>query len=1205
MKIRRIEMAGFKSFADRTTLIFSEGLSGVVGSNGCGKSNVVDAVRWCLGEQSAKSMRGNAMQDVIFSGTQQRNPVNKAEVSIVFGPGDTPFKGDFALRDEIQITRRIERDGPSQYFINQQRVRLKDVQDVFLDSGLSNHRYSFIEQGQIGDIVNARPAETRQLIEEAAGISRYQQRRADALARLEGVDTNLNQMNRVLHEHDRRLRAVAKQVKNAWLHRCYSSKIQQLTCLIEMTDYAHLVSMRRVQGASFREAEQTENRVNRKLEQHISVLYQARNSESGLQNTVNQLRAQLGELESERREKQTLVDSAVEEIERINEQQVEHNNRHSQTQLDMQTNRKEHQAIDSQYSQGLSTLNEERKRLSEAIQLHNESTERIRDIDSQIQQLQVDEQNVIRAIQQQDGFFQAAQLKIQQLKGEQDELEIKLKDVEKDIHDLETQKFQLIHEQSELDEQVDKQLTRHTAAVKASDEQQKKIKDERIRLTELDQQFQKKVRQLSSLNGEIDGVMRIHKRYDGLSGAAKSLLNHPLAKGVLADKIRIPEALTDWAAVVLSGYLDAVLCDKLADVKELVNYSSSQVIVLALDGQQPCTHPKLLELAKDSYGARALNAILPEYDEVDHIEDVSGETAWVKSCQAVVRSGVMVRAGKASDPALEFIARARRLEELQAESNGLKLNMDQLEQELQKHRLMIVGMEDAAQKMVEEKEQFAERLRELKNEQGNLKRNLDQINSDINRKLQQKTRDSSRTDRINADIVQSQKHKAAAQHEQGVLKGRLKSIHQEQDSIRTQRSVEMSVAAERSKKRNGLNESVNEKEKKSLSLEQMRQFLEDTYAALASRLEEIEGDKHKQLERRTTCEFTIRNERTHIAEIIGKQKLSQAQYEKEDEKLAALRERIKQLDEQNSVIQAEKDAAYEVRVTLELKLKQLRESIQKGRQLLMQEFKLNAAAVLGQIERNGFVTVPASERLQDSQLPEELSEFAQPMRLTQVKLDALGEQDQRKSERAELQSTLVSLGDVNQTAVETHLQLEDERLNLAQQYEDLFSSAQRIRETIEKLNVECVTRFGETFEAVNGHFQEIYPRLVGGGRSELELCEPKDLLNTGVEIYAQPPGKRLQSLKPLSGGEKAMVAISLLFALFRVKPSPFCLLDEVDAPLDEGNGMRFNTMLAEMAEKSQFIVITHNKKTMEVMDTLYGVSMPVQGVSQIVSVELN
>ena len=226
-----------------------------------------------------------------------------------------------------------------------------------------------------------------------------------------------------------------------------------------------------------------------------------------------------------------------------------------------------------------------------------------------------------------------------------------------------------------------------------------------------------------------------------------------------------------------------------------------------------------------------------------------------------------------------------------------------------------------------------------------------------------------------------------------------------------------------------------------------------------------------------------------------------------------------------------KDAAYEARVKLELKLQQLREDIQKGRQLLEQDFGLNAAAVLGQIERNGFVSVPASERLQDAQLPEELSEYAQPLRLTQAKLDALGEQDARKAELNEMQSALSSLGDVNQTAVEMHVQLEDERLNLAQQYDDLSSSAQRIRQTIEKLNVECVTRFGETFEAVNGHFQEIYPRLVGGGRSELELCEPKDLLNTGVEIYAQPPGKRLQSLKPLSGGEKAMVAISLLFAL--------------------------------------------------------------------------
>ena len=227
----------------------------------------------------------------------------------------------------------------------------------------------------------------------------------------------------------------------------------------------------------------------------------------------------------------------------------------------MQTNRKEHQAIEQQYKQVQSALSEQKDRLSQAIEVHNQSTKRIREIDSQIHQLQADEQKVIRSIQKQDGQIQAAQLKIQQLKGEQDELEIKLGDVANDIQDFEVQKAQLEHELSTFDSQIEKQTALHLAAVNASDDKQKLIRDERKRLTELDQQFQKKVRQLSSLSGEIDGVMRIHKRHDGLSGAAKNLLSHPLAKGVLADKIRIPEDRTDWASVALSGVLDAVLCD--------------------------------------------------------------------------------------------------------------------------------------------------------------------------------------------------------------------------------------------------------------------------------------------------------------------------------------------------------------------------------------------------------------------------------------------------------------------------------------------------------------------------------------------------------------------------------------------------------------------------------------------------------------------
>lgn len=1207
MKIRRIEMAGFKSFADRTSLIFSEGLSGVVGPNGCGKSNVVDAVRWCLGEQSAKSMRGSMMQDVIFSGTQKRNAINHAEVSIVFGPGDTPFKGDYALREEIQITRKLERDGASNYFINKQRVRLKDINDLFLDSGLSNHQYSFIEQGQIGDIVNARPAQTRELIEEAAGVSRYQIRRAEALERLKGVDENLSQVHRMVLEKDRRIRTVAKQVSSAWLHRCYQSKIGQLSCAINLGGYAHEVAARRQLSGQHKEASSTEESIQRKLAQQISLLYQVRSSETLLQKSVNDIRNHLGELESEKREKLAHSDAAFAENKSIQSQKLEVLSRIKNLNETQKENRTMHSKRSEEQNVLVLELQKLRLELERANQEYSEISQHIHKIDAQRLVLHQEQQTLIRLEQRQDGLIQQANLNLAQLEREEKSHFEVLKEINEARVLAEAEAQSQSQTRSLALEQIETLKSQLTTLNERRDEIMLVIKQYKGSQRDQEHDLRRKQRLMSSLMGEADGLKRLQGRHEGISSDIKPALKHPSCLGVLAEHLKVSSEEESWVSALLGPHLDALICQTSEDAKHLLELCQGHVYIVILDGLKPCVSPILKGVCRDRTAELVLNALLPEFSVEMTLRDairLKG-TTWVDGTETFVLGTNQLVSGERASSALEFMARARDIEELQMKIDAKAVESQKIEDLLSQIIGSLKETERSQTEILASLDTLKKNIQKISTTIEKCDNRIGIIHSENERRAHRKYKSDSRLEKIIEDRSVAKEQHFLAQKERSAAVETKESKMLQIKKLDEKRNEELAHARASSESKTQCQEEVNRKDKSFAAVNQHLHFLQEQFENNKQHIVQHEADISRFRQRASQLSETVEKSNLRVEAIRKEQGQIQTQYEEESRKLDVLREKITLFDEKNTTLQNQKESASEVRIRYEVQLESTREKIKNHKMVLQNEFEIDAPVLLGKIERDGALQFPPSGRLLDEELPDEMTEYRISMHVTQSMLDRAENLDKWRAEVEGFEKSKIDLGEVNHMAVSEHQSLLNERETISVQHQDLSDSANRIRETISKLNRECIVRFGETYERVNAQFQKVYPRLVGGGHAELELCDPNDLLHTGVEIYAQPPGKRLQSLKPLSGGEKAMVAISFLFSLFRVKPSPFCLLDEVDAPLDEGNGARFNAMLVEMSEHSQFIIITHNKKTMEVMDTLYGVTMPNQGVSKIVSVELN
>ncbi len=1215
MHIRKLELHGFKSFPDRTVFHFSSGISGVVGPNGCGKSNVVDAVRWCLGEQRAKQLRGQAMQDIIFSGSSERDPMSFAEVTLHFEAADEPFPGDYARLDELQVTRRLQRDGNSEYLINHQKVRLRDVQEVFLDSGAANPLYSFIEQGRIGQIVRARPEERRTLIEEAAGISRYKMKRKETEQRLSDTRDNLDRVADVVAGHADRLKKLERQVAKALKHRRLTILIRQAEVFLGLARFAGLADDRRALAQRGREAVTEESAKRRAVERAVQAQVLLRTKLQAIEDEVAVVRERRSELEASRRERVTAREHQATERTGLAQRLRALASRDEATRADRQVAFEERDLASTQLAEVSESLVSE-EALSESGQgevreLEGALRERRRRVDVARQNSMALAGRKARA----EAEVVSGGGRVRDIVDRRARLEAQLSETGTDVLGLRRQLTEL--------EQAEVQATGKAAdSRKVAMELQGRLAELDARRAELQRDRRsaerfaaEKERGTARVQARLESLQVLHDARGEVGEGAKRLLGRPGVHGVLAELLEVPSESEPALLTLLGPRLDALVID---------HDALASVLAVSLDERVPLlvVPPEALKLdglpdelsgvGGTPEGLRALQGVLggaqfavdaPAGWEQAAAGSVTVGIRGQAGGPAVVRPDQVVEMGRSGAAGAEVLRRKRELVELQGRLEAVRLEEEQANNALTAARAELEALEGTRTELESGLREARKRSGEHDVELGAIRRRLADQKQVVEREEGRATRQTAEMERLAREQVETEGKLEAAR--QSVIALTAEGERVEEELQGEQAELRSQAAAVEQRKM-----ALAEVHARLAGFRERKAGLERAVAAASSAAEaadrlltELANDVIRVEKRMETLATDLDRIALELSGIEEQRDTVEAELKEHLEVQAAGRREFETSEQAVSVARDAREAASARKAELQQAITLVKENIRQIRASLEERHAVSVSGLLDRTERDGSVTVTADwETIEtdivDTTPPEDL-------RITRGMLDDDERIEEWNGELENARKGLARLGAVNLVALKEYEEVAEAHRSLQSQRDDLERSVQAIRRTLAQLNRVSRERFRETYERVDQIFREMYPRLVGGGKARLGLTNEDDLLETGVEVFVQPPGKRTQVLTLLSGGETAMVAIALIFSLFRVKPSPFCLLDEVDAPLDEVNGARFNTVLAEMADLSQFIVITHNKKTMEAVDTLYGVTMTSPGVSRLVTVSLD
>ncbi len=1233
MHIRKLEIQGFKSFADRAAFHFGPGISGVVGPNGCGKSNVVDAVKWCLGEQSAKSLRGGSMNDIIFAGTQARPPMGMAEVSLTFVAADVPFAGEYAHHEEVRITRRIYRDGGSEYRINDGRCRLRDIQDLFLDTGANNRMYSFIEQGRIGQIISARPDQRRALIEEAAGISRYKARKDEAERRLDDTLGNLEQVQRQADDLGARMRSLERQVKRAVRYRRLKSRVRQAEIFLGLARFAGLIGDRRALSSQRRQAEGDEASAIRKVTVAEERIAKERAALRELEGVAGTLRDELAELEATRRETESARQYQARE----------------QRELERRLDTLGADAEKATGEQASATARQDgarRERHQVATRLETLELEltQARDALGKAQQVVVQRRRAIdrgkdvvlklvQGIARQRAAHEVADQQRRELEGRRGRLREQAGTVVTGIDALEAAVTDALRtERSAVErstasrEALDAARGREAEARRTGAGAREAVRAaEQARAVAVRDQAAAS-RTLAGLRARLDAIEALQAAHAGVDDAVRPALGLPGVLGTLAEHLDVPPELEETVAVVLGPALELLLVeDDAAAVRAAAAITEGRVGILSLERAPGEVLGFAARLGGSATGRRALARLFEGAGQEQDIaaglalhRDRGGVVVVDGERPALVEARGTLRVGRATGAGLAILARRRQIAALQEEvavaaaaeeaAGGALDAAQQVVAEAETRAASAATAVDAASAAVADARGMASdaemALRLAQRERSDKERDRDREIARQERMARDLEGLGKRIEQAAQKVDELQRQVTADQQRQAEAEA---ALHADQAGL-----VAEEGAAERVRERRDiLAGEVATLRERHLALQREERSAEQATALAAERARSTAEEMERAHGR--VAELAADDSRLEkaLAELQERQLDVDRRHTDARAAVDALRTTIAALDDELRTHRDAQQTATAARSELDRTLAQVKADILHIRESLEDRHEVSPAGLLDRIDRIGQVVIGADAGAappgdgNEGETAEDDAVDVEDLRITAAMLE---DEDRVADSLESLQrdrAALQRLGEVNLVAQQEYEEVRAAHDALVSQREDLEESVRTIRQTIGRLNKTCRERFRDTFDQVDTYFRETYPRLVGGGQARLLLTDEEDLLETGVDIMVQPPGKKLQALTLLSGGEMAMTAIALIFSLFRVKPSPFCLLDEVDAPLDEGNGARFNQTLREMAKLSQFIVITHNKKTMECADTLYGVTMAVPGVSRLVTVQLD
>ena len=1179
MYLKSIEVYGFKSFANKITFQFHNGITGIVGPNGSGKSNVADAVRWVLGEQRVKQLRGASMQDVIFSGTENRKPLSYAYVAITLDNADHQLAIDF---DEVTVARRIYRSGESEYLINGSPCRLKDVNELFYDTGIGKEGYSIIGQGQIDKVLSGKPEERRELFDEAAGIVKFKRRKAAAQAKLENEKQNLVRVNDILSELEKQVEPLEKQSETA---RVYLRKKEQLKTLD--------VNVFLLENARMREQMET-------LEQNYNIasadLAETGEKYDGAKEEYERIQAEIESLdEAIEQARSTLTDTGLmrgklegemnvlkEQINSAKGSETHLTNRRNALKEEISAKEKDKEAIlqekgetDEQVREITEAADEVKTKL---IQIQDKITELNNNIEIGKNTI-IGELNQRATIKSKMGRFDTM---MEQINIHKAELNSRLLRAKSDEAAREETIKKLEAEFAAITEEI-RVMNEREAAMELE------LGDIRELLTKTDAKLRETQAAYHMERSKLEALTNLTERYEGYGGSVKKVMEQKEKNkgiiGVVADIIKVDKKYETAIETALGGNIQNIVTDNEDTAKKMIQYLKDNKLgratflpLTSITNPQEFKNPEALsekgvigmadELVQiDEKYKNVAKSMLGRIVVVDHVDNaVKIARKFDYGIRMVTLEGeLLVPGGAISGGAFKNNSNLL----------GRRREIDELEKRVKQ---LLTSVDDANRK-----------IDETKSRRNKLRMEVEAVKTDIQRKSIEQN-----TARLNI----SQERERMEEEEAGVasLKLEEKEIEGKISEIRNDKETIQKELADSETLEKNTQEKITQFQKE---LEEQRALETETAAQVSEW--DLKVEKMRQ---------TQGFKQANVDRIGGEIERSQAEL---DEILEALEENEREVErKQQNILEIEKtiSASYDAQNESEVKLKEqiARKEELSARQKSFFQRREELAERMTGLDKEVYRLGSQKEKLEEN-LEAQINYMWDEYEITLSDAAAIRDENMTdlsvmKKEISSLKDQIKRLGDVNVNAIEDFKNLMERFTFMKTQHDDLVEAEKTLESIIEELDAAMRKQFTEKFAEITHEFDKVFKELFGGGKGTLELMEDEDILEAGVRIIAQPPGKKLQNMMQLSGGEKALTAISLLFAIQNLKPSPFCLLDEIEAALDDSNVGRFAKYLHKLTKNTQFIVITHRRGTMEQVDRLYGITMQEKGVSTLVSVNL-
>lgn len=1179
MPLTELVLDGFKSFADRTTIHFNDGITGIVGPNGSGKSNITEAIRWVMGEASAKSLRGMNMKDVIFAGSQYRKPLNKAEVTLIFYNQKRELAFD---ADEVSITRKILRSGDSEFLINGQQVRMRDVRTLFLDSGISQNSLAIISQGRVDQILNSRPEQRRVIFEEAAGVLHFKQQKEAAQGQLKKTQDNLIRINDLVKELEGRLEPLHEQSSLAKEYKFQKAGLDKESKSLLAFEIEDINKQKEdVQKSADKnkillskldaEVKESQDAVSKKRAEYQEI----RDEREKVQNELLKLGQQLSDLNAnlQMAEQSRQFDDATKieyqnQVETLKKSLVELNAHLDNLQKD-QASLKKQQAV----------LQKKRDKLT------GELSENPEELNKKLEDCRND---YIQLLQDQAAVNNQVINLNTELKRSKADTTYQSNDVAKQLTEAKAELEKLRTEGKNL---TAKRKDKNTAFAETND-QSKELNEQIRRLQETVNDERNK---LEKIEARHEALINIQKRHEGYYYGVRNVLNHlsdfPGVIGAVGELLTFPAELEAAMTTALGGGVQDLITDSRNSAKNAINQlkrsRAGRATFLPLDGLRQYTIPQstvttlksfngfkgiasdLVESKTDHNITAAINYLLGSVVIVDSIENAMAISQRIGRYRIVTLDGDVVSPGGSMTGGQKNLRNDSPLQTA-TEINQLEQQIKSLTSSFKEDQAQLKALVDQSVEVDKKLQELHDSLQEINQTINEAAISFQNQEKEVKRLQDANTLYESRVKERNDHIVELQKQIADANDKQTLL-----SKQGEEKKSR------MNELQSRIKNFNNLSQRVQSELSK----------LDPQIAVFANKLENLavqEKDKRNQID----------NNQKQAADL--------------KEKLASLNQNGELSVKKNADLKNQKTEFKQKHEELQNRLNEL--SSQLGQfdaqinqldQVASRNYDLRKDAAIEQEDYS--VKIAKFNSLIDQRLETLRDDYALTFEAAIAQAEGKNDQETRDKLAKSVKLHRMSIEDIGPVNLDSIQEYEDVKKRydfLNGQQNDLLKARDDLEKSMNELDEEVKSRFKATFEAVAESFKKIFPLVFGGGKAKLELTEPNNLLETGIEIIAQPPGKKLQRLSLLSGGERALTAITLLFAMLQVNPVPFCLLDEVEAALDDANVARFAQFLLKYDLKTQFIVITHRRGTMKQADQLYGVVMQESGVSQVLSVSL-